>query len=85
MTTWQVTAGAHGRDYSELFLEFGAMFIGPGEYGPHDANRSIYQKLGQSAVRAFAEDVQLGDRVVLKQSNGYSLRVFGDRRGPVGI
>lgn len=61
-TYWQISAGDGLRDYSEVFFDFGIIFIGP-DYGDYHDNKEEYQK----EVRTFVEQVKPGDIVILKR------------------
>lgn len=73
MNYWQVGAGDGRRDYSSVFLRFGCMLIGPGQYGDYYENSEVYRdekflvKSDISAMRAFAQEVKEGDIVVIKK------------------
>ena len=72
MNVWQIAAGDSGRNYTDLFLDYDLMLIGPGDPGPFDWN--LYQGGGRKSagagiinqIRAFHDDVQKGDIVVLR-------------------
>lgn len=73
MGYWQVSAGyggekGGGRNYSDVFLDYGVMLIGPGEYDSYRTNVPRYEreKDGREVIR-FAEEVNTGDVVVLKR------------------
>ncbi|MFQ5976753.1 MAG: hypothetical protein ACE5OZ_01325 [Candidatus Heimdallarchaeota archaeon] len=70
MNYWQVAAGDSNRDYSELFLRYGIMLIGPGDPGPYFENKDSYQK--NRDIIAFSQEVQSGDIVILKKPMGTS-------------
>ncbi len=68
MKYWQVGAGDSGRDYSEVFLKYGVMLIGPGDPGEYFQNQEYYRKVYKpNDITMFAEQVKDGDIVVLKR------------------
>lgn len=68
MNYWQVAAGDAERDYSNVFLKYGVMLIGPGGYGEYFKNQSYYKNIYKSNdVTFFVEQVKDGDIVVLKK------------------
>jgi hypothetical protein len=76
MGYWQVSAGyggesSGGRDYSDVFLDFGVILIGPGEYGEYSENTHRYkqEKDGRQVIR-LAEEVEPDDVVALKRPTG---------------
>jgi hypothetical protein len=69
MNYWQVAAGDGGRDYSEAFLKYGVMLIGPGDPGEYFQNKQHY-KDDYKSITVFAEQVKDGDIVVLKRPSG---------------
>lgn len=83
MRYWQVGAGDGNRDYSDVFLRFGVMLIGPGDHGDYFENRDSYQDRRHldehsiTDVRTFAEDVQEDDVVVLRTASRARWRVEG--------
>jgi hypothetical protein len=82
MTIWQVAAGDGSRDYSDVFLKFGVILVGPGSEGDYFANKDTYNNNESGAYRSFiepfAERVRVGDLVVLKAKIGQRSR---DRLG----
>ena len=68
MNYWQVAAGTSGRDYSDVFLRYGVMLIGPGRLGPLSENRELYKEHQEGThVLRFVEQVKCGDHVILKR------------------
>jgi hypothetical protein len=71
--TWQIGAGESGRFYSDLFFAHDVMFMGPGRFGAY--SRDTYQGLDYhnrsilNSLRRFYEEVQPGDRVVVRQGH----------------
>lgn len=63
-TVWQVSGGATDRPYADLFVRYGVALIGPGEAGPWNPDRPIPDSVG--LVRRFAQEVQVGDLVLLR-------------------
>ena len=77
MNYWQVAAGQGTRDYSDVFLKYGVILIGPGNPGPVSENRTSYVKHPKGArVIAFAEDLKHGDRVILKRGHRKKGRIL---------
>ncbi|MDR3407631.1 MAG: hypothetical protein P4L68_03925 [Methylovirgula sp.] len=74
MTIWQVAAGDGSRDYSDVFLNFGVILVGPGSEGDYFKHKDAYNHPSSWAYRPFmepfAEAVQIGDLVVLKRPSG---------------
>jgi hypothetical protein len=74
MTIWQVSAGDGSRDYSDVFLKFGVILVGPGSEGSYLENKDAYNNNERSTYRQFigpfAEAVRVGDLVVLKRASG---------------
>jgi hypothetical protein len=70
MNYWQVAAGDGGRDYSEVFLKYGVMLIGPGDPGEYFQNEQYYKNIYKPNITVFAEQVKDGDIVVLKKPSG---------------
>jgi hypothetical protein len=85
MGYWQVSAGyggerRGGRDYSDVFLDFGVMLTGPGEYGEYFENAHRYkQEKDGRRVERFAEELEIDDVVVLKRPAGrqWEVRAVG--------
>lgn len=61
---WYIADGDGRREYSDVFLRFGVMLIGPRDSGNYFDNREAY--LEDNYVRRFAEEVNPGDIVILK-------------------
>ena len=80
MTIWQVAAGDGSRDYSDVFLKFGVILVGPGSEGNYFANKDAYNDPESWAYRPFiepfAERVVVGDLVVLKRPSGYQWEII---------
>jgi len=74
MNVWQVAAGDGDRDYSEIFLRFGVVLVGPGDPGPYFGNQAVYATKGGGNYRDFmpwfCESMSDGDLVVLKRPSG---------------
>ncbi len=68
MTYWQVAAGEGAREYSDVFLKYGVMFMGAGNPGSFRERPDYFrkQKWGTKIV-ALADRVQCGDVVILKR------------------
>jgi hypothetical protein len=73
MNIWQVKAGeGRRRDYSDVFLQYGVMLVGPGtDYGHYIKNEPDYIKnFGPTrcrTLRQFAKEASKNDLVVLKR------------------
>ena len=76
MNYWQVAAGEGPRDYSDVFLKYGVMFMGSGNRGPYPEHREWYkaQKWGTKIV-ALGDQVQCGDTIILKRPHRSQWRV----------
>jgi hypothetical protein len=69
MNIWQIAAGEPHRYFDELFFQYGIMIIGPSHLGSA-LNGSYGGGKGVSKgnqVHAFANEVRLGDRVVIRK------------------
>jgi hypothetical protein len=42
MAEWQIAAGDGNRDYSDVFLKYGVILVGPGSEGPYHENKEVY-------------------------------------------
>lgn len=80
MKIWQVAAGDGSRDYADVFLKFGVILVGPGSEGPYFSNKATYNNPANDAYRPFlkplAEDLSIGDLVVLKRPSGYNWEII---------
>ena len=76
MNYWQVAAGEGPRDYSDVFLRYGIMFMGSGKRGPYPEHPEWYkaQKWGGKIV-ALADQVQCDDIVILKRPHHRRWRI----------
>lgn len=74
MKYWQISAGDKSRNYSDAFLRYGVMLVGPGDQGHyfHNGNKKYYNQTGlkKIGIPTFAEDVQEGDIVTLRRQIG---------------
>ena len=74
MNIWQIAAGDGSRDYSEAFLKYGVILIGPGNDGDYFSNRQIYDNPSHPSYRdffpSFAEVLKQDDLVILKRPCG---------------
>jgi len=61
---WYIADGDGRRAYSDVFLNFGVMLLGPGDSGNYFENQTAYHD--ENYVRWFVEDVRPGDIVILK-------------------
>lgn len=68
---WQVAAGDTDRDYSETFLKWDVILIGPGDHGlwPNQEYINKYRSRPKkfNELKTFCEDAQDGDLVVLRR------------------
>lgn len=73
---WQIAAGEPGRYYDGLFVNHDVMFLGSGDYGDFGSQRSEYERavgaeretaLRIGMIRAFFEDVQAGDVILMRK------------------
>ena len=69
---WQVAAGDSSRDYTDVFLKFGVILVGPGCEGPYSDHKEYYKKFGKrkTFIKTLAEELSKGDLVILKRPNG---------------
>jgi hypothetical protein len=89
-----VAAGDGDRDYSQVFLDFGVMLIGPGDRGSYLDSPEAYANV--TSIREFVETVKPNDLVILKRGlrnivaagvveeskeNYFHSEVFGDVDG----
>ncbi len=84
MNYWQVAAGDGRRNYSEVFLKYGVMLIGPGDPGEYFQNEQYYKNIYKpNDITVFAEQVKDGDIVVLKKPSGrlWEVLAVGTVRG----
>ena len=67
MNIWQIKAGDSTRDYSEVFIHYGVMLIGSGEYGDYrkSENKDKYE---HREYQQFFNEASNGDLVVLKRA-----------------
>jgi len=61
---WQISGGPVDRPYAEVFLKHGVVLLGPGDEGPWQPGRG--DSSGQSFVRRFAEELEVGDLLLLR-------------------
>ena len=65
LSIWQLSGGPTSRLYADVFLRHGVALIGPGDAGPWRADRAD-DAFDGGFVRRFAEEVQVGDAVLLR-------------------
>lgn len=70
MNYWQIAAGEGARDYSDVFLKYGVMLVGPGDPGHYFQNQQYYHTHNHSRVITLAQGIQPSDIVVLKRPHG---------------
>jgi hypothetical protein len=63
-TVWQVSSAPANRSYSDIFLRYGVALITPGDSGAWLPERA--HLFEDDVVRRFAEEVQIGDIVLLR-------------------
>ncbi len=63
-SVWQVSGGPVDRPYADVFLNYGVALIGPGGGGPWRPGRGHSD--GQGFLRRFAEELQVGDLLLLR-------------------
>lgn len=82
MKVWQIATGEPGRDYRQLFFDYGVMILGPSRLG--DALASNYHdgisNSPGSQVHRFAHNPAPGDRVIMR----FAHDVIGIGRIPDG-
>jgi len=62
---WQIGGGTSGKTCAEVFLKYGVGLIGPGDLGPWPG---AYPKDRTTRyIRQFAEEVSIGDLILLRQ------------------
>lgn len=80
MNIWQIAAGDGNREYSDVFLRFGVILVGPGSHGDYFENRDIYDDKSHCDYRQFyrwfMEDMQTGDLVILKRAYGKQWKIM---------
>jgi hypothetical protein len=79
---WQMAAGEAGRFYSDLFLRYDVMFLGPGRFGPFSSatyrNAVKEEWAGKGIVAniaSFHDNVAPGDIVLMR--TGHRVRGIG--------
>lgn len=65
-TVWQISGGPASRSFANVFLEYGVALIGPGDGGPWSRERYAYDFSLQGFVGRLAEEMQIGDAVLLR-------------------
>ena len=73
---WQVSAGSRERSYFDQFLNYGVALIGPGDPGPWRSGRSDEEFGGGGFVRRFADELCIGD-VLLLRTGQSTIRAVG--------
>ncbi|MCM8710820.1 hypothetical protein M2651_07240 [Clostridium sp. SYSU_GA19001] len=68
MNYWQISAGDGDTNLVDIFIKLNVALIGPGAEGDYFDNKNEYEKMGRDGdlVKVFAEEVQIGDRFILK-------------------
>ena len=67
-TFWQLYNGDSGRDFSELFFNFGVACIGPGRAGKYDENEQWYIDNQESRKIKPITEIKKDDIILLKNS-----------------
>jgi hypothetical protein len=68
MTYWQIASGDGTVDLEAIFLKLNVALIGPGDLGDYYDHRADYLALDDGyLVRAFCEEVAIGDILILKR------------------
>ena len=70
MAIWQIAAGDRNHDYTKVFLRFGVILVGPGSEGEYFSNRDAYDLRKWWWPSSLAENLDIGDLVVLKRAHG---------------
>lgn len=63
---WQISGGPPSRSYADVFLKHGVILIAPGDTGPWSRERYAHDWALQGFVCRFAEEIALGDVVLLR-------------------
>jgi len=70
---WQVAAGDGERAYHDLLIEWDAIAIGPGEYGPWPDCEALViaarTRNQATIIRRFAEQMAIGDLIILRKGS----------------
>ena len=82
MRYWQIAAGMGDRDYADVFLRFGVALVGPGRHGSFREHPDKYmgREDWNSRIARLADDVEIGDIVILKRGNGAAGRIVAAGR-----
>lgn len=76
MTIWQIAAGDGARDYTDLFLRYDVMLIGPGTPGNYNVKPEAYQKEHMNnQIKSFCQNPKSGDLVLLRY--GHVVKAVG--------
>ncbi|HVC96784.1 MAG TPA: hypothetical protein VND64_24105 [Pirellulales bacterium] len=68
MAFWQIASGDGTVDLETVFLKLSVALLGPGGLGDYFDHRAEYLALNDGhLVRAFCEDVEVGDALILKR------------------
>lgn len=66
LAVWQISGGPASRSYADVFLKYGVALIGPGDGGPWSPERYAHDFALQGFVGRFAEEMQVGDALLLR-------------------
>lgn len=77
MQYWQIGTGDGQVDMVEIFVKLSVALLGPGREGDFFDNREKYDQLTDGyLVREFAEEIQIGDVLVLKHIENPQLKTW---------
>lgn len=88
MQYWQIGIGDGRVDMAEIFIKLNVALLGPGRSGDYFDNRESYEQLSDGhLVKKFAEEIQIGDILVLKhienpQTKTWRIHAVGEVVGP---
>ena len=63
---YQIAGASVGRSYADVFLKSGVVLIPPGDGGPWSEDRYAYDFALSGFVRRFAEEMRVGDLLLLR-------------------
>lgn len=71
MNYWQISAEIGNTNLIDIFFDLGVAIVGPGDKGDYFDNKEEYDILGKEGIviKRFAEEVKVGDVLILKQIN----------------
>ncbi|MGG5461540.1 hypothetical protein [Clostridium sp. B9] len=73
MNYWQISAEIGNTNLVDIFFDLGVAIVGPGDKGNYFDNKEEYELLEKesSLIKKFAEEVKVGDILILKQINSH--------------